>query len=219
MKNNLKNLILITSLFGFLSCNKEDELVSTIVPEIYPDIVLTGDPVLAVTLGGSYTEAGAVAIDSSVTPPVVTVLTPIFNNVNTDTAGFYSVKYTAKTTNGFISNATRLVLVTDFDPNVDLSGTYARVSNGQTATITKKGTGLYTTDNVGGVADNPSYIYDVYFAQLNDSTIVVPTQPNALGGDITCEDVTLNVSISDTVISWVVVGSGYGPALRVFEHQ
>lgn len=200
------------------ACKKETRDVSKVVNVSYPVITLNGAPIISQSVGiGSYVDAGATGTDD--VTGLSSSLTPVSNNVDLTSPGFYGVKYTMKNSNGYITSATRLILVTPVDPAVDLSGTYARTSNGKTVTITKKGTGLYTTDNVGGVAGNLLYVFDVYFGQTSNSTIEVPSQPNHLGGDVYCNNTTLSISPADTSFSWIVRGSGFGTSVRTFSHQ
>jgi len=217
-KNMKKSIIAILLSCTFLySCEDKTEDVSTVVNVSYPIITLNGPQIISQSIGtGAYVDAGATGTDDIT--GATSNLSPVTNNVNLTEPGFYSVKYTMKNSNGFITNATRLILVTPVDPLIDLSGTYFRTSNGQEVTVTKRGTGLYTTDNVGGVPGAPEYIFDVYFGQTTDSTIEVPAQPNPLGGDVYCNSTTLTISPADTSFSWIVRGSGFGTAVRTFSH-
>ncbi len=211
-------LILMIGSTFLTSCKKDPEAVSSVVTVSYPTIQLSGDQIISTVVGtGAYTDPGAIGTDD--VTGASGALSPVSNNVDLTTPGFYSVKYSMKNSNGYITESTRLVLVTSVDAAVDLSGTYFRVSNNQTVTVTKRGPGLYTTSNVGGVAGNPAFIFDVYMGQINDSELVVPSQPSALGGDIYCDNTTLNISASDTSYSYIVRGAGFGTAVRVFSHQ
>jgi len=197
---------------AFFSC-KKDEDMSTVVS--VPKIELIGTAVYSTATGpGTYTDPGAILTDEDGNTSTLT--TPTEGTVNLGTAGFYSVKYQVKTKYGYTVSAARLVLVTGVSPALDYSGMYYRTLNGQEVNITKLGTGLYKTDNVGGVADDPAFIYDVYFGQVDDSVLVVPDQPNALGGELYGTDSKVTVSGADTIIQWKVIGSGYGTSLRVF---
>lgn len=216
MKKTL--LILMIGASFLTACDKDPDAVSTVVNVSYPVIQLNGDQVVSTGIGtGSYTDPGAVGTDDITGESGA--LSPVSNNVDLTTPGFYSVKYSMKNSNGYISESTRLVLVTSVDPAIDISGTYFRVSNNQTCNVTKRGTGLYTTDNVGGVPGQPAFIFDVYMGMINDSELVVPTQPSALGGDIFCDNTTLSITPTDTLYSYIVRGSGFGTAVREFSHQ
>src|ERR1039457_6419178 len=159
MKRIIISIIAICCLFA--ACTKETQNVSTVVNVTYPVITLKGAQIISTGIGtGAYTDPGATAYDSLTSS--TKNLTPITNNVDLTMPGFYSVEYSDTNGDGFYSSAIRLVLVTGVSPSIDISGTYARQSNGQTVTVTKVGTGLYTTDNVGGVANNPAFIFPVY---------------------------------------------------------
>lgn len=215
----MKKIIIPIILTGFLfaSCEKEIDPVSKVVTVSYPTIVLNGDQIISQGVGtGAYTDPGATGIDDL--SGAQTALSPVLNTVDLTTPGFYAVKFSTKNSNGFITNLTRLVLVTPVDPLVDISGTYARTSNGQTVTVTKKGTGLYTTSNIGGVANNPDYIFDVYFGQVSDTEIQIPPQPNPLGGDVYAIGGTLDLNTPVTY-SYIVKGSGFGTSRRTFVKQ
>jgi hypothetical protein len=222
-------MILISGVF-FSACKKEPKDVSTVVTVGHPSITLIGPAIYSTPVGtGTYTDPGAVGYDD-LRGDSVHLTTPVSSNVDLTTPGFYSVTYSFSNTNGYVSYTTtqsRLILVTPVSAAEDISGTYARISNGQTVTVTKMGTGLYTTDNVGGVPGNPSYLFAVYFGLTSDSTIQVPSQFNPLGGTVTCAadamganlNCPLTISPADTSFSWVVLGSGFGTSVRKFKHQ
>ena len=200
------------------SCKKEPESVSTVVNVSYPSLVLKGDQIISTSVGtGTYTDPGATGTDDITGASLA--LTPVTNSVDLTKPGFYSVKYTMKNSNGYITTKIRLVLVTPVSPAVDLSGTYARTSNGQTVTVTKKGTGLYTTNNIGGVAGRPEFIFDVYFGQTSDTTIAAPPQPSPLGGEVSIKNGKLTVSSADTLFSYTVLGTLFAENTRTFSHQ
>ncbi len=203
--------------FLFTACTKETANVSKIVDVTYPTITLNGDAIVSTSVGtGAYVDPGATGKDDLTGE--TQNLTPILNNVDLTAPGFYTVQYKMTNSNGFYITSSRLVLVTGVSASIDLSGTYARQSNGQTVTVTKKGTGLYTTSNVGGVANNPPFIFDVYFGQTSDTTIAVPIQSCPLGGDLYCSNGTLNLT-APIKYSYIVHNANFGTATRVFVHQ
>jgi hypothetical protein len=210
------SLIFISALI-FTGCEDETKDVSIVAPVGHPQVILYGPELFSTpATSGTFTDPGAVAYDDISHDSVA--LTAVSNTVDLSTPGFYSVKYAYSNSNGYVSytdEKSRLVLVTNADPNQDLSGVYERTSNGQQVNVTKYATGLYSTDNVGGVAGDPNYIFEVYFGVINDSTIQVPTQPNAFGGDLNCSNTSLSLS-PDTSFSWVVEGVGFGTSQRTF---
>ncbi len=210
MKNILSGILFLTTL-TFSACDKrETDDVSQVVKVTFPVVDLKGDPIVSVGVGtGKFTDPGATSFDSITSQK--TDLVPIINTVDLTKPGFYSVEYKSKNQFGHASSATRLVLVTSVDPSVDFSGKWVR-SNGVEVNIKKKGRGLYTIDNVGGVPNAPEYIFDVYIGQVSADKIEIPSQPNPIGGFVSC-----NVkSFSLTKIVYAVSGSGFGPADRTF---
>ena len=215
----MKKLIIPIIITGFLftACKKEIDPVSTVVTVSYPTIVLSGDQIISQSVGtGVYVDPGATGIDDL--SGAQTALSPVLNTVDLTTPGFYAVKFSTKNSNGYISSLTRLVLVTPVDPAVDISGTYHRTTNTTDITVTKKGTGLYTTSNIGGVPGLPQYVFDVYFGQISDTVIQIPPQPNPLGGDVYAIGGTLNLNAPVTY-SYIVKGSGFGTSRRTFVQQ
>ncbi len=200
----------------FASCKKEVKDVSKVYDAFASKMELIGAAIYAPPAGTTvYTDPGAKFTDDD--GSVRTITTPM-SLPDLSTPGFYSVTFKATSIHGYVRSATRLVLVTKVDPAIDLGGAYKRSSNGQAVTITKLGPGLYKTDNVGGVAANPAFIYDVYFGQINDSTLAVPAQ-NTPMGELSCEDGMVKKSGGKYVISWIVINPNYGTAVRTFVQQ
>lgn len=194
------------------ACRKDPKTTKVVS---IPHMELVGTAVYSTPVGsGSYSDPGATFTDEN--GATTTLTTPTSSNVDLSTPGFYSATYSKKTEYGYKVSVSRLILVTPVSAALDYSGVYTRTTNGQTVNITKVGTGLYTTDNVGGVAGDPSYLFDVYFGMVNDSVLEVPSQPNPLGDDVYCTNGKLRVNGPDTTIEWIVMGAGFGTALRQF---
>jgi hypothetical protein len=216
---NMKKVLICIALVSIClsSCRKSADL-STVVAVGYPVITLNGNAIISTGIGtGVYVDPGATGHDN-VTGANVT-LTPKSNNVDLTKPGFYAVQYSMTNVNGYVTSATRLILVTPVSPSIDWSGTYKRISNNQHVTITKQGTGLYTTDNIGGVAGSASYIFPIYIGQVSDTTIQVPPQSSPLGGQVSCTNGTFQLAPSDTTFSYIVIGSGFGTSVRSFSHH
>ena len=100
-----------------------------------PVITITGDSLKYVTLGGTYTDAGATAIDNYDSSITVTSL----STVNTAVAGTYSVTYSAQDSKGNIATQkTRTVVVYNnfcvagsSDTNLALAVDIANKGNGE----------------------------------------------------------------------------------------
>jgi len=222
MKKAILAMILVGAIFS--ACRKKTEDVSIVAPVGHPTIALIGTPVSSTPVGsGTFTDPGAVGYND-ITGDSVPLSAPASNDVDLTTPGFYSVVWSFTISNGYVdytATKPRLVLVTPVNPAADYSGVYARVSNGVQVNITKIGPGLYTTDNIGGVAGATpdDYMFTVYLGQPSDTTLEAPPQPNNLGGNVTIQNGTFSVSAVDTSFSYVVIGSGFGTATRVFSHQ
>lgn len=222
MKKAILSIMILSAILS--ACRKKTEDVSIVVPVGHPTIALIGTPVFSTPIGtGTFTDPGAKGYND-LTGDSVTLTAPSSNNVDLTTPGFYSVVWTYTINNGYIdytANKSRLVLVTPVNPAADYSGTYSRTSNGVQVHLTRIGPGLYTTDNIGGVAGatTDDYLFDVYLGQTSDTTLEAPPQPNNLGGTVTIQNGTFSVSALDTSFSYVVIGSGFGTATRIFTHD
>jgi hypothetical protein len=218
-----KQIILIATLalmIGGVACKKkyttDNVTVKTVAPH-YPTIVLNGDQFISVPVGtGEYTDAGAKGIDDNDNKEYT--LVPELAEVDLTTPGFYTVIYKFKNTDGYESDATRFVLVTNVSDALDYTGPYARTTNGQVMNVSKVAKGLYKTDNVGGVPGNAAFIFDVYFGQIDDSTLSVPVQPTPLG-NLNCVTAKIRPEFpaaGNTQIEWAVRNPSFGTALRRF---
>lgn len=180
-----------------------------------PTMVIVGDEATTIPVGGSFTDQGATFTDEDGS---VSVIKATDNPLDVSKPGFYSLRYEKHTVSGYSASALRVVLVTNVSASKDYSGTYVRTSNGQPMHVTKVGTGLYITDNVGGVAGNANFIFDTYFGQPDDNTLVVPLQDTPLK-ELACTKAELVVTATDTVIKWAVVNGSFGTAVRTFSRK
>lgn len=211
--------IFLTGCILFSACKKTTEnVISKTVTPTYPVITLNGPAGVTLAVGsGAYTDAGATYYDSinKTTNP----LPPLSNNVDPTTAGFYTVNFLAKNVYGYRSTATRLVLVSTISASDDISGVYKRTSNGQVVNVAKIGTGLYSVDNVGGVANNPAFVFPYYigFTDLNDFQGPSETTPI---GTLFLTNTSINRSDpAHTVLKWVVNNVNFGTSVRTFVKQ
>jgi hypothetical protein len=81
--------------------------------------------------------------------------------------------------------------------------------------VEKVATGLYKTDNVGGVPLPSAFAITVYFGQLDDSTLVVPAQPTD-AGEMFCVNSKIIPTALDTTITWAVRNASFGTQQRTF---
>lgn len=215
MKKIFLCLVVVATIFA--SCKKETKDVSKVYDAYASKLVLKGDPIYAPPAGTTvYVDPGATFTDDDGSKKDLT--TPL-SLPDLTKPGFYSVSYRAESIHGYIRTVTRLVLVTNVDPNIDFSGPYLRPSNGVKFTITKLGPGLYKTNNVGGAPSGPTPGVDVYFGHTSDSTLVVPLQQSGFG-PVSCKDGKVKFNAGKATISWVVLNETYFLTnLRTFVQQ
>ncbi|MEO8766278.1 MAG: immunoglobulin-like domain-containing protein, partial [Ginsengibacter sp.] len=169
-------LIFIALVSIVSSCEKDpiirtDKNVGISTVAYYPNITLTGEVVIAVANGTSFTEPGVKAQAGGADVPVVTSGT-----IDTNVDGVYTLTYTATNVDG-VSTAHRTVAVytTDADAAThDLSGKYFRAATGLTATWSKIGPGVYTVLNPAGSGIGISLV--VVAINPTGYTISVPDQ-------------------------------------------
>jgi hypothetical protein len=207
LNNNFAFLFVI--FLTLLSCEKETKDISRIT--YFPDITVKGEQWQQIPVGGTFTDAGAVATAGSDELPVTTTGT-----VDVNTPGVYIIEYSAVNSDGFSVKNYRYIGV--IDPSVvdtDISGVYKRNAGALgLSTVTKISGNLYRTNNVGGIAA-PTDATSVYFYYYNVGEIDVPFQDNGFN-EFECIDESISEGVS---YSWVVLNSGYGAALRTFVKQ
>lgn len=207
--NEIKYFIplIIAILFtGGCKKNLETEGLSKVTD--YPVMTLNGDAFLTILQGAAFTDPGVVSVIKGENAPVT-----VTGSVDANTPGVYIITYTTINEDGFARSLRRWVGVIDASAAAnDFSGTYQRTTGVQVHWAKIQGyPGLYTVDNVGGVAI-ASYVYDVYVFNTTGNTIVVPLQPNALGGDLFVSNAVYNAG----TYTWVVNGAGYATNPRTF---
>jgi hypothetical protein len=215
-KNNLILIVILCMTASIMSCSKDTKDVSSVTT--YPQMTLVGDQYMCIAKGTAYTEPGVTATIGGSPVAYTTVGT-----VNSATPGVYILEYTAINSEGFSQSAKRFVGVIAPDAAaLNFSGNWKR-TNGVMTTWTKSAThnGLYVNSNIGGVdpVANPSFSYPVRMFNVKDSTLVIPLQPNPLGGELYCTTVSLKPSVGLGQAKWVVMGSGYGTSVRTFDKQ
>ncbi len=212
-----KSLIALSAvaLLAFAACQKKTPgSVSRVVTASYPVITINGPQFVSMPVGGSFADQGATAVDTILGETLEPI--EVTNDIDPQTPGFYTVQYSFKNSNGYTSVGTRFVLVTNIDSSLDYTGVYRRTTNSAPMNVDKVATGLYKTDNVGGVPLPSPFAITVYFGQIDDSTLVVPVQPTA-AGDMYCSNSYLRANAGvDTSISWIVRNASFGTAVRKF---
>ncbi|NLR61633.1 DUF5011 domain-containing protein [Chitinophaga polysaccharea] len=207
--------ILLAGGLLFSACKKDSEnVIEKIVTPTFPVIKLTGGAAYSVPVGGTYTDGGATAFDSINNS--TSNITPLANDVNTAAIGGYSVDFLAKNAYGYKTTLSKVVIVTSLTAaqDVDISGTYER-TNGQLVQITKLGRGLYSTDNLGGVPGDPTFVYPFYFGFAKQDSLVGPAQYGPKGVSA-MKNPTIEFAAPDTILRYVAINASLGTSVRTF---
>jgi hypothetical protein len=221
MKNKLKYItsafLLILS-FGFSSCEKDDDTENVSTVTTYPIVTLKGDEFVSIPVGGTFNDPGVNAtIGGAAVEPVKGG-----DAIDPSKPGVYIVTYTATNPEGFSTIAKRYVGVIAPDAAaLDLSGNYKRNAGALgVSKVTKVGTGLYTTDNIGGVAVGGP-LTSAHFYHTTGTKLVLPSQVNEGGETFSAESATYKFAVGTTPAqyTWTVINPGYGTTARTFVKQ
>jgi len=198
--------IVAFAIISIAACKKvTTDSVSESLRVSAPEIKLNGPQYVSINVGGTYTDQGATAKDTMYT--VVGGVSFDASGVDASTPGLYPVVYRVKNDKGFETVTTRFVAVTNISATEDISGFYRRAGTNGPMNVSKVTRGIYKTDNAGGVAlagsnpvtANPQFLFDTYFVQLNDSSLLAPFQP-WLAGEISLTTAKVRKMSSDTTI-------------------
>lgn len=210
----MKKLIIFSIMaVSMAACRDRDNTVSTVYPVSYPAISFTGSKFVSIPVGGTVPEISATAFDTFLNESCTVVQGP--STVDVNTPGLYFQEFVSKNSRGFRSTSIAYVAVTNVDEAQDLSGSYLCEARGGTANVRELANGLYETDNVGG---NPTGPVAVYFVQLDDTTLLFPTQPTD-AGEMGFSDVSLINEPDYKAYEYKVINPGYGTGPRLFERQ
>lgn len=214
----MKKLLVIPFLaaLAFAACKKKENTVSTLVTYSEPTITINGSQYYSIPVGGSLPTISATAYDSFYKQAYDVVIDQ--STLDNTKAGLNIVYIKAKNKYGMIGTSAVYVAVTNISPTINLAGKYVRTSNNDTVNVTRLATGLYRTDNVGGVLpSSPAFIVPAYFVQTRLDMIDLPFQETPLGTMEGIND-SLYVVASDTFYQYTISGnSSFGSALRVFQ--
>ena len=217
MKRNINLIAILFLSMVVFSCKKNDfdyqeGYIGVSKVTNYASFDMKGETYVVVPKGSTYTEPGVTAKEGDKELAVKTTGT-----VNTNVAGVYNLSYSAVNADGFAASTDRTVIVSDVSPAaaaVDLSGNYARTSNGSVSTWTRLAPGVYSVFNPGGA---PGTNVTVIVFHLDANTIDFPQQIASDGGSFSGTSETFNPATK--TYSWAVVNGGYGPAVRTFVKQ
>ncbi|NCX96297.1 MAG: hypothetical protein EBX41_07780 [Chitinophagia bacterium] len=207
----MKKLIIASAalLLLYAACKKKDDNVSILATVSYPIITFSGSQYYTIPVGGSLPDISATAYDTFYKQTCEVVIDK--STLDNTKPGLNIVYASAKNAYGMKSTKAVYVAVTNISPLSNLAGQYYRLSNNDTVNVTKLSTGLYRTDNVGGVlysTSNAQFIIPAYFIQIDDSTIDLPMQETPLGSLYGADD-SLSTAVGDTVYQYSIQGNDY----------
>jgi len=212
--------ILFIAFFSLLiSCNKDKinntaDKVGISKVTYYANIVLTGNNVISIVKGSTFTDPGVKATAAGKDIPVTTTGT-----VDNTKVGLYTLNYSATNADGFSSSASRIVVVIPSAEvaGVDLSGSYAPIGGPASignASISKVAPGVYYTTNVWG--GGSAAVIPAYFISTDGISITIPLQGSAYGQLKTTAPGTYS---SSGLITWSVILIDQGNLIRVKQWQ
>jgi hypothetical protein len=220
MKKYLKYIGIAVLGMVLFSCKKDsfnypEGTVGVSKITTYAEFTLSGEDYVYVKKGDPYVEPGVAAKEGTADLTVTTTGLPDVN-----TAGVYTVTYSATNKDNFSATASRTVVVYSTDATAaanDFSGNYARNTNGSVAEWTKVAPGVYQVFNPGGA---PGTNLTVIMFNQTGSEVFIPSQ--IAGGALTSS--TSESSKAGTTgklaqYSMAIINPGYGPAVRTFIKQ
>ena len=215
----MKKILLVSVLaaLAYVGCKKKESTVSMTVTASFPVVTITGTQYFSIPVGGSLPTVNAVAYDTFYRDSLPVVIDQA--GLDNTTPGLYIVTASAKNKYGYVGSASVYVAVTNISPLINLAGQYIRLSNNDTVHVSKMATGLYLTDNVGGVlATSPTAILPGYFVQTDMTTILLPSQPSG-GNTLSGINGACSLVPADTTYQYVIVSpsSIFAQSTRVFK--
>lgn len=184
----LYTLSLCMAVLGLSSCSDDEEHQDTSIT-YYVVLDMQGDEFVQVPLGTIYNDDGCKA-ELNGEDYSSKIVTSGLEDIDVNTAGLYTVTYTAVSPDGYSSSVERTVAVCDPSITTDISGTYTTVSGtyrdrngthtaypGYSVSISLAAPGIfYVTDMLGGYYDQragygSSYALYGYWQLLADGTL------------------------------------------------
>lgn len=206
----MKNILFITIVLALMSssCKKDSEGISRVTN--LAELALVGDRYITLSVGEPFNDPGATATEAGNEIDVVTS-----GAIKTE-EGVYNITYSAINSDGFSASISRTVVVADISPAaaaIDLSGEYARSTNGSVAVWTRISPGVYTVFNPGGA---PGTNLTVVAVNPTITTVKIPPQIASDGTDTKSEQVAANYNPVTKTYTWKIINAGYGSGDRTF---
>lgn len=216
--------LLILSVFaiaGFSACKKKETAVSSLYTYSTPTITVIGAQYYSIPVGGALPAINASAYDSFYHEAYPVLIDQ--STLDNTTPGLYAVTATSRNKYGMQGTKSVYIAVTDVAESLDISGTYVRnAAPGRVAHVSKLATGLFMTDNVGGVdVTDPSTGASIaaVFAVTSPTEIDFGHQVASSGAALSATDATLDLTPPVT-FSYILKLDGFSAtAVRTFVKQ
>ena len=221
----LYSLMLGMSVLGLTSCNKDAEMTDSRLT-YYVNLEMQGDEFVQVPLGTAYNDAGCTATMNGQDATSRIVTTGI-EAIDVNTAGLYTVTYSAVNDDGFTASVSRTVAVCDPTITTDISGTWTvqagsyRLYNGNktpyadfTVKVRRDAPGIfYISDFLAGWYDQragygSSYACVGYVQLLADGTLKCLSS-HVAGWDDSLEDFEGTYDAATGTIIWDATYTDY----------
>lgn len=191
------------------SCEESTDGVSKVTA--YANLTMNGDPLVVITQGETYTEAG---VEAEADGKVLEV--KIDGTVDTSKPTVYKLKYSAINSDGFPASVTRTVIVLSNKPStIDLSGTFFR--SGNPNNVTKLGDRHYFTDNATGYLVGDPNVLKMEFYNIDDKQVYAPFKADASETGIDAES-NIGTITDQNNWKWSITATAFfGTADRIFK--
>jgi hypothetical protein len=193
----------------FAGCKPDEPEASR--PTFLPVVAVVGEELEVIVAGDEYSDPGATASENGVTIDYTTD-----GAVDPNTAGVYTINYSATNSDGFSATATRTVIVLPepfVEGSADISGKYVLAVNQRNATLNKIVDGAYLFSDAWGTGTTESggpFPVPAYLFSTNGKDVFIPNYPTAFGYPITGNGTFLD---NEMVITTVLIGANGGADL------
>ena len=228
----MKKILIFSLLVSVLasSCKKDPGDPSITVTAYTTVITVSGDQYYSIPVGGNLPSVTATAYDTFYDAgrhhPLAVVQDA--SSLDNTTPGLYTITLSASNQYGFVTHKSVYVAVTNESAALDISGTYIRTVSpanpNRVAHITKLATGMFMTDNVGGVdVTDPTTGAKVsaVFVAIDDATIDFGSQLTD-AGPLTASSTSMSLvgtGAAGTTVAYALNLSGFGTSVRTFVKQ
>ncbi len=222
----MKKLLILSVLavVAFAACKKKDAPVSSLYTYSTPTITVSGAQYYSIPVGGALPNITATAYDSFYHESYAVIVDQ--SKLDNTKPGLYAATASSRNKYGMQGTKSVFVAVTDVSDAIDISGTYIRnATPGRIAHVTKLATGMFMTDNVGGVdVTDPTTGASIsaVFAVTSLTTIDFGSQVTSSGAVLTASDAsvpTLNLAPPVTYSYSINLDGFSNSSVRTFVKQ